>query len=136
MIQWIDDRYEKGSLENRLAKKIWFLDANRLKYWFEKYFKKEIKTSLREAYHGSPYATHYFVQEAFEDDKYDGVAIPSDTLLERVPLAVDIHIQRHKEIYKEDVKREDKSARAFGEFAKLVQDLEKQGKNPKIRASY
>jgi|TARA_Y100000401_G_C8321527_1_gene225549 hypothetical protein len=91
---------------------------------------------LREAYHGSPYATHYFVQEAFEDDKYDGVAIPSDTLLERVPLAVDIHIQRHKEIYKEDVKREDKSARAFGEFAKLVQDLEKQGKNPKIRASY
>ena len=48
MIQWIDDRYEKGSLENRLAKKIWFLDANRLKYWFEKYFKKEIKTSFIE----------------------------------------------------------------------------------------
>ena len=91
---------------------------------------------LREAYHGSPYATHYFVQEAFEDEEYDGVAIPSDTLLQRVPLAVDIHIQRHKEIYKEDVKKEDKSARAFGEFAKLVQDLERQGKNPKIRASY
>ena len=91
---------------------------------------------LREAYHGSPYATHYFVQEAFEDEEYDGVAIPSDTLLQRVPLAVDIHIQRHKEIYKEDVKKEDKSARAFGEFAKLVQDLERQGKKPKIRASY
>ena len=44
MIQWIDDRYEKGSLENKLAKKIWFLDANKLKFWFEEYFKKEIKT--------------------------------------------------------------------------------------------
>ena len=44
MIQWIDDRYEKGSLENKLAKKIWFLDAYKLKFWFEEYFKKEIKT--------------------------------------------------------------------------------------------
>ncbi len=96
---------------------------------------------LREAYHGTPYATKYFVQEAFEydnikDDDDLAVAISSDTLLQRVPLAVDIHIQRHKEIYKEDVAKEDKSARAFGEFAKLVQNLERQGKNPKIRASY
>ena len=91
---------------------------------------------LREAYHGSPYATKYFVQEAFEDEKYDGVEISSDTLLQRVPLAVDIHIQRHKEIYKEAVNKEDKSARAFGEFAKFVQELERLGMKPKIRASY
>ena len=91
---------------------------------------------LREAYHGSPYATKYFVQEAFEDEEYDGVEISSDTLLQRVPLAVDIHIQRHKEIYKESVSKEDKSARAFGEFAKFVQELEKKGMKPRIRASY
>jgi len=48
MIQWIDDKYEQGSLENKLAKKIWFLDAHRLKYWVEKYFKKTIEVSLIE----------------------------------------------------------------------------------------
>ena len=96
---------------------------------------------LREAYLGKPYATEYFVQEAFDDEKRSldengHVAIPSETLLERVPLAVDIHIQRHKEIYKQKVTKNDVSAKAFGLFAKFVQDLERQGKNPKIYASY
>ncbi len=96
---------------------------------------------LREAYHGEPYATEYFVQEAFDDDKRSldengHVAIPSDVLLQRVPLAVDIHIQRHKEIYKQKVTKNDVSAKAFGLFAKFVQNLERLGMKPKIYASY
>lgn len=40
---------------------------------------------LREAYHGGPYATRYFVEEAFGDDE---VRIPANVLRERLPAAV------------------------------------------------
>ena len=40
---------------------------------------------LREAYHGGPYATHYLVEEAFEDGAGD-VHIPAKELRVRLPL--------------------------------------------------
>ena len=55
---------------------------------------------LREAYHGSPYATKYLVEEAFEDGA-DDVHIPAKELRKRLPLTKDIVIQRFKEVYKE-----------------------------------
>lgn len=51
---------------------------------------------LREAYHGEPYATHYFVPEVFEG----GVAfIPARTLRERLPETLRLAEKREREIY-------------------------------------
>ena len=90
---------------------------------------------LREAYHGSPYATHYLVKEAFENE--DGEAyIPANILRERLFDTIAIHIQRHKELYNEDVNFESPSAESIIGFVELAERLEKAGKNPKVIASY
>ena len=55
---------------------------------------------LREAYHGGPYATDYLVKEAFEEG-IDEIHIPAKELRKRLPLAIDIVIQRaHRSIKK------------------------------------
>ena len=59
---------------------------------------------LREAYHGSPYATKYLVEEAFEDGAGD-VHIPAKELRKRLPLTKDIVIQRAKEVLEEEGKK-------------------------------
>jgi len=67
---------------------------------------------LREAYHGAPYATRYFVSEAFEYE-YDAdpnlesedvgyVPIPAATLRERLPYAVILTIARDMIVYGND----------------------------------
>ena len=53
---------------------------------------------LREAYHGGPYVTKYFVAEAF--DAADGEApIPASVLRERLPAAVLMHMYREQKLY-------------------------------------
>lgn len=60
---------------------------------------------LREAYHGSPYVTRYFVQEAFEaeppvgDDTWQGPQIPAQTLRQRLPAAVVMALYREHVVY-------------------------------------
>jgi hypothetical protein len=53
---------------------------------------------LREAYHGGPYVTKYFVAEAFECESGEA-AIPARTLRERLPIAVLMHIYREHKLY-------------------------------------
>ena len=35
-MDWINNVYNQGTLKNKLAKKIWFLDSSRLNYLLEK----------------------------------------------------------------------------------------------------
>lgn len=53
---------------------------------------------LREAYHGAPYVTKYFLQEAFDSES--GVApIAASVLRERLPIAVTMAMFRHHNLY-------------------------------------
>lgn len=53
---------------------------------------------LREAYHGGPYVTMYFVAEAF--DSADGEAtIQASVLRDRLPAAVLMHLYREHKLY-------------------------------------
>ena len=90
---------------------------------------------LREAYHGSPYVTQFLVKEAFESEEGEA-SIPSDVLRERLPETLKLHIRRSKDIYGEDVKETDPSAKAFTDFVELAEKLTMEGKPPSIIASY
>ena len=90
---------------------------------------------LREAYHGSPYATEFLVKEAFESEEGEA-SIPSTLLRERLPETINLHIQRCRKLYQEDVNWESPSSEAFIAFVELAERLEAKGKNPTIIASY
>ena len=90
---------------------------------------------LREAYHGNPYATKHLVQEAFESD--DGEAfIDAETLRKRLPETLKLHIKRELDIYGNAVNLESPSTESFIAFVELAERLTKQGKPPRIIASY
>ena len=90
---------------------------------------------LREAYHGGPYATHYLVEEAFEDGA-DDVHIPAKELRKRLPLTKEIVIQRFRDVYKEEIEEDNVFVKAFEDFVKLSEALEEEGRKPTIHASY
>ena len=90
---------------------------------------------LREAYHGSPYATKYLVEEAFEDGA-DEVHIPAKELRKRLPLTKEIVIQRFRDVYKEEIEEDNAFVKAFEDFVKLSEALEEEGRKPTIYASY
>ena len=90
---------------------------------------------LREAYHGSPYVTQFLVKEAFDSEEGEA-HIPCAVLRERLPEAIQLHIQRQKNIYQEDVNWESPSSESFIAFVELAERLEAKGKNPTIIASY
>jgi hypothetical protein len=90
---------------------------------------------LREAYHGSPYATQYLVEEAFEDGA-DEVHIPATELRKRLPLTKEIVIQRFRDVYKEEIEEDNAFVKAFEDFVKLSEALEEEGRKPTIYASY
>jgi len=52
---------------------------------------------LREAYHGAPYVTKFFLQEAFENN--GEAAIPAAVLRERLPVAVLMSLFREHKLY-------------------------------------
>src|SRR5262245_61512376 len=53
---------------------------------------------LREAYHGGPYVTKYLVSEAFDAPEGEA-AIGAQTLRERLPAAVLMHMYREHRLY-------------------------------------
>jgi hypothetical protein len=90
---------------------------------------------LREASHGSPYATKHLLHEAFEAE--DGEAyIPCETLRDRLQDTLKLHIRRCKDIYGEDVKFTDPSAKAFTDFVELAERKTAEGYHPRFTASY
>lgn len=104
---------------------------------------------LREAYHGSPYATRVLVPEGFvgngfSDVKTSGpdlrdddgnVTIPSVTLRERLPNAIKTCIARQKKVYGDVVTEKDPVVQSFVKFVELHEQLEKDGKHPRICVS-
>ena len=94
---------------------------------------------LREAYHGGPYATHYLVEEAFEDSpegRADEVHIPAKELRKRLPLTKEIVIQRFRDVYKEEIEEDNVFVKAFEDFVKLSEALEEEGRKPTVYASF
>jgi hypothetical protein len=53
---------------------------------------------LREAYHGGPYVTMYFVAEAFDSESGEA-EIQAATLRDRLPAAVLMHLYREHKLY-------------------------------------
>ena len=47
-MEWIDKKYEVGTLENKIAKQIWFLDAGRLNYFLSNSVGKTLPTKFIE----------------------------------------------------------------------------------------
>ena len=90
---------------------------------------------LREAYHGEPYATDYLVKEAFKEGA-DDVRIPAKELRKRLPLVIDIVIQRAKQVYEEDITEDHDWVQSFIKFVELAEALEREGKEPTVYASH
>jgi hypothetical protein len=57
---------------------------------------------LREAYHGSPYATRALLPEAFAAQDEDGTPIPAATLRARLPTVAVVALLRAAQVYDED----------------------------------
>ncbi|MDA1062212.1 MAG: hypothetical protein O2895_04805, partial [Chloroflexi bacterium] len=97
---------------------------------------------LREAYHGGPYATHVLMPEAFaaapgiDSDRSGGVRIPSATLRERLDEACDVAIVRARAVYGQRLTRESPEVRARAELGVLAERLEREGREPRVLASY
>lgn len=93
---------------------------------------------LREAYHGEPYATHFFVSEAFEEGRHEGAQIPADTLKKRLVKTMRLCLERSENNYPdEDPELALEAARTYYEFWKLCDQREKETGQPcTIYASY
>lgn len=106
---------------------------------------------LREAYHGEPYATHVLMPEAFQAaayrpeeareagldvDERRAVHIPTATLRGRLEAACGIAIERGRKVYGEALTPESPEIRAFVDFVELAERLERQGRCPRVLASY
>jgi hypothetical protein len=92
---------------------------------------------LREAYHGEPYATRYFVKEAFEAQDHEA-RIDAKTLKERLPKTLGIVRDRETTIYQQkDEYQIWQMQKSYVDFYKLCQKREKESGEPcAIEASY
>ena len=89
---------------------------------------------LREAYHGSPYATQILVPEAFE--KSD-VEISFKEMEERLPEVLQVVEERAKKVYNADDEEIEESKQSFSDFVALARDKEREkGKPCRVIASY
>jgi len=91
---------------------------------------------LREAYHGGPYATQFFVKEAF--DARGEAKINAETLKERLPRTIDLVKRREMEVYgRKEVGDDSPVVQSFVNFAELAEMKEKASGEPcTIIASY
>jgi hypothetical protein len=93
---------------------------------------------LREAYHGSPYATRHLVAEAF--DSPDGQAkIPAKTLRRRLPKTIRLAKERERRVYKRKgrIPDDDPVIKSFTDFVALCERKERETGEPvTIIASY
>ena len=91
---------------------------------------------LREAYHGEPYATKYFVKEAFTS-KTSQAKIKAATLKKRLPKAIKMAIEREKVVYGGVITKKDPVVQSYVNFAKLAEMKEKKSGEPcTVVASY
>jgi hypothetical protein len=91
---------------------------------------------LREAYHGSPYATRVLVPEAFGDD---GAAIPAVVLRQRLDATIAAAIERQRTVYDCDPEhpRTQEVCDSFRQFVTLCERMEaKTGEPCHIEASW
>ena len=80
---------------------------------------------LREAYHGSPYATRYLCKEAFS--KKGGAKIPAKVLRERLPKTLELVDERERNVYKQKSKKEiERIQKSFTDFVELCERKEKE----------
>ncbi len=106
---------------------------------------------LREAYHGSPYATRVLVPEAFEAamlrpeeareagldvDERRAVHIPAATLSGRLEATCSAAITRAQRVYGCVLTADSPEVRAFIDFVELATRLEQQGCHPRVFASF
>ena len=92
---------------------------------------------LREAYHGEPYATRYFVKEAFGAEACEA-RIEAATLKDRLPETLKLVRQRETELYHQtDEYQIWQMQKSYVDFFKLCQKREKESGEPcAIEASY
>jgi hypothetical protein len=94
------------------------------------------KGYLREAYHGDPYATKVLVPEAFDAHGAE-VKIAAAILRERLPLAMKAALRREREVYRNSNVNEDSPViQSFVSFVELAEELEEQGREYTVVASY
>jgi hypothetical protein len=106
---------------------------------------------LREAYHGAPYATRVLVPEAFavhelglqaarrrgwDVDDDGAVCISAATLRGRLEATCGGAIERGRAVYDETFTRDSPEVRAFVDFVALAERLEREGRRPRVVASY
>lgn len=78
---------------------------------------------LREAYHGTPYATQELVKEAFESKTYKA-QIPAKILRERLPDVLKIAAVRNQTLYNGENQKE--VLEAFEDFVALAERKEQE----------
>lgn len=105
---------------------------------------------LREAYHGGPYATMVLVPEAFaahrdlatvralglDVDEHRAVAIPVATLRGRLEAVCGTVIRRAHAVYGEHLTVDAPEVRAFVDFVTLAERLDREGRHPRVYASF
>ncbi len=106
---------------------------------------------LREAYHGGPYATQLLVPEAFHTqqlgvtaardagfdvDERAAVYIAGATLRGRLEAVCGVVIRRAAKVYGDALTLDSPEVRAFVDFVSLVERLEREGRCPRVFASF
>lgn len=99
---------------------------------------------LREAYHGSPYATQVLIPEGWQDDEqrkeqrdgYLGVPIKAAVLRERLPAVLAAARKRSKAVYHEALPNDSPILKSYRDFVALAEKLEAEGKQVHVYVSY
>lgn len=90
---------------------------------------------LREAYHGSVYATEVLMSEDW-DKQGEGLVIKNSVLKSRLSDTIKTVIERHKTTYSEILTEDSPYVKSFVNFVDLHGKLEKENRNPRIVISY
>jgi hypothetical protein len=91
---------------------------------------------LREAYHGSPYATRKLLPEAFAADNAEA-AISAQTLRERLPDVLKTVEERETKLYKATKEEVARAQKSFTDFVELCERKERETGQPvTVYASY
>ena len=90
---------------------------------------------LREAYHGSPYATRLRVPEAFEAHG-EPVHIPAALLRQRLPQTMRAAFHREIAVYGHQANEDSPVVQSFVNFVTLAEELEARGFEPFVVASF
>ena len=83
---------------------------------------------LREAYHGTPYATMHLCAEAFAADK--GAQIPAAVLRERLPKTLALVEERERTLYRTQAGGIEAVKQSFRDFVALCERKEQETGEP------